>query len=163
MWKEYKIKQGEHYSNGPLISIHTQKTITFEAEFTDSCLYHIPGPDMLDINKLYGSTDCYSTMHQNSYRIGWRHNGYGIIEIFAYWYHDGIRGFRKLGDTFPGNKDYYQVSAMHDQYKFWFNNLPEFNIARYKRCNGGIRFRSFPYFGGNQPAPQDMTIKINEL
>lgn len=132
--------------------------MSFDARFTKSCLY-TPKDD--DINKLYGFTDCNSNVHDNSVRFGWRHNGSGTIEIFAYWYVDGLRGFSKMGETTPDATDQYEIWARDDKYTFRFNGT-EFSVRRTKNCEKGLRIRLFPYFGGNERAPDNIVIFIYE-
>lgn len=119
------------------------------------------GIDAYDINKLYGFTDANSLVHDNSIRIGWRHNGAGIIEIFAYWYAGGKRGIEKLGETMPYIQDEYELRARNGYYYFRFNNK-EFSTNRKVDAEHGIRVRLFPYFGGNKSAPNDIRISIRE-
>lgn len=164
MGKWYTINEGDHYaSNKPLISITTSNIMRFNAIFDGRCLYNlnILSEDMYDINKLYGATDCFSSIHQNSYRFGWRHDGNSSIEIYAYWYRDGVRGSHLMGSTIPNYYDSFELGTIGNNYYFSFNG-EEFLTERSKSCNGGIRFRAFPYFGGNKPAPNDMSIYIEE-
>lgn len=162
-WEGYEIKKGEHYSHRTgiprrLVSLYEGRHLLFQATFTNSCLYT---PENDDINKLYGFTDVNSLVHDNSVRFGWRHDGSGIIEIFAYWYIDGIRGWEKLGETSPYIKDDYEIWARNGWYYFRFNTN-EFSIQRSKDAEHGIRNRLFPYFGGDKTAPNDILIFIHE-
>lgn len=163
VWDAYEIKKGEHYSKRTgmgrrLISLRDGRHLHFKAMFTNSCLYE---PQDDDINKLYGFTDANSLVHENSVRIGWRHDGSGQIEIFAYWYKDGVRGIQKLGITTPNIEDEYEIWARNGWYYFRFNQT-EFSTERTKDSERGVRTRLFPYFGGNKPAPNDILIFIYE-
>lgn len=162
-WDGYEIRKGEHYSRRSgmprrIVSLFEGRHLEFEARFTSSCLYQ---PYYDDLNKLYGFTDCNSGVHENSVRFAWRHNGKGKIEIFAYWYVEGTRGFYKMGETEIEIPDTYEIWAKNDSYYFRFNNV-EFSTPRLKNCDHGLRVRLFPYFGGNAPAPNDMLILIFE-
>jgi len=161
-WDRYEIKQDRHYSHLFLYKLKAYKEgrhMLFKAKFTESCLYDVRDDD---INKLYGFTDANSGVHDNSVRFGWRHNGKGYIEIFAYWYNDNKRGWKKLGDTIPEQIDTYEIWARDTQYYFRFND----NIHIVYREFGfkhGLRLRLYPYFGGNRPAPNDIIIYIHEI
>lgn len=161
-WDAWQIDKGEHTSHriGLMRAFPSIKTgsLVFDAYFTEECLYDISqlGNDAGDINKLYGISNL--RIHENSARFGWRHNGKGKIEIFAYWYNNGERFFEKVGETIPYTKDYYQVSSLNDSYIFTFNNV---EILRDGKSEG-VKFRCFPYFGGNPTAPQTMRIFIYE-
>lgn len=162
-WDAYEIRQGQHFSHRTgmpkrLLSLQDGRHMKFDAYFTNSCLYE---PSSDDINKLYGFTDANSSVHKNSVRFGWRHDGKGTIEIFAYWYADGVRGVQRLGETLPYQKDTYEIWARNGYYNFWFNNV-EFTVPRKHDPEHGVRVRLFPYFGGNDPAPNDILIFIRE-
>lgn len=165
-WDSYEIRRGEHYSRRSgmprrLVSLKDGRHLRFDAYFTNSCLYDTTGMgyDAYDINKLYGFTDANST--KNSTRIGWRHNGSGTIEVFAYWHRDGRIGFQKLGETYPYKKDQYELWARNGYYYYRFNDV-EFSTPRTVDAEQGVRVRLFPYFGGDKKAPNDMTIFILE-
>lgn len=163
-WEGYVIEKGKHYSKRSgmprrLVSLQDGRHMLFKARFTTSCLY-TPVDD--DIHKLYGFTDCNSTVHENSVRFGWRHNGFGVIEIFAYWYNGGKLFYKYMGDTYPPHRvDEYELWTRDDEYYFRFNEVV-FTTSRSKDCRHGVRTRLFPYFGGNKPAPQEMMIFIFE-
>lgn len=161
-WSIYKIKKNHHYSKRLIYRAKAYKEgrhMLFKARFTESCLYKVIDDD---IHKLYGFTDTDSLVHENSVRFGWRHDGKGYIEIFAYWYSNGQRGFKKLGETIPGQIDTYEIWAKEYTYFFRFND-DTYMYLRPPRPEHGLRLRLYPYFGGNLVAPNDMTIHIHEI
>ena len=163
MFCTYTIKTNHHYLYHHIFRwpFCSSRKISFRAKFDSNCLYDtaITGDD---INKLYGATDYYSTVHSNSVRFGWRHDGKGNIEIFAYWYVNGKRGFYKLGQTLPDQINNYEILINDDSYYFRFDEI-EFITHRTKKASGGIRFRLFPYFGGDHKDPQTSTILIENI
>lgn len=169
-WDAWEIKKGHnasHRSGMPTRSIGLQagRHMRFDAYFTNSCLYDTTGfskAEFTDINKLYGFCDANSYVNENSTRIGWRHNGDGKIEIFAYWHSDGKFAFKKLGETVPYQKDEYELWARNGNYFYRFNNVTLDTAVRSKDAEHGVRFRLWPYFGGNLPAPNDIQIFIHE-
>lgn len=167
-WDGYEIKKGENFSHRSgmprrIIGLQDGRHMRFDAYFTNSNLYDIAemGVDKYDINKLYGFTDVNSPVDDNSTRIGWRHDGNGKIEIFAYWHRDGDFGFEKLGETSPYEKDEYELWAKNDTYYYRFNNV-EFSTKRSVKAEHGLRVRLWPYFGGDADCPNDMIIFIHE-
>jgi hypothetical protein len=161
-WDIYEIKQNRHYSSHECISFYDGSVLRFNAKFAKSCLYDIDKTDGEgDLNKLYGFTDCRSTIHQNSVRFAWRHDGQGNIEIFGYLYVDGIRNFFPMGITIPGRVDSYELHAEADRYYLRFNNT-DTTLARSKTCSSE-RMKSFPYFGGSMPAPNTMHLYIHQF
>lgn len=163
MYTTYQIKRSHHYLYHHIFRwpFHHGKRLLFNAIFKADCLYDvsITGDD---INKLYGICDNWSTVHRNSARFGWRHDGKGKIEIFAYWYVNGIRYYIRMGDTEPSLINTYEILIESHTYCFKFNDNI-LSIPRYKRDNFGIKFRFFPYFGGDHVDPQTSTILIEEL
>jgi hypothetical protein len=162
-WDGYEIKKGDHYSHRSgmprgIGTFMSGRHMKFDAIFTSSTLYQ---PYYDDINKLYGFTDANATVHENSVRFGWRHDGKGSIEIFAYWYADGKRGFHKMGETQIETTNQYELWAKDDTYYFRFNNV-EFETERHTKSEHGLRKRLWPYFGGNAAAPNEMLILIYE-
>lgn len=168
-WDAYEIKKGDHFSKRsghPIRSMGLQagRHMRFDAYFTNSCLYDTTGLSkqvFTDINKLYGFCDVNSWVNDNSTRIGWRHNGNGKIEIFAYWHRDGNFGYHKLGETDPYTKDQYELWARNGYYYYRFNDV-EFKTERSIDAEHGVRVRLWFYFGGNMTAPNDMQVFIYE-
>ena len=162
-WDGYLIPKGDHYSHrsgmGPrIVSLFDGRHLHFSVQFTKSCIYVRPDSA---INKLYGFTDCNSTVHENSARFGWRVRPDSSIDLFAYWYLDSRMNWKWLGNTKIFIANDYEIWAKGDEYYFRFNER-EFRTYRSKRCVHGIRERLFPYFGGNGTAPQDILILIYE-
>ena len=96
-WTEYLIPKGEHYSQSAAIQITNVNKLEFTAVFDSSCRYNtIKKDNQLDLNKLYGFSDCGTDHHENSARFAWRWNG-EKIEIHAYCYVNGKRMSQYLG------------------------------------------------------------------
>lgn len=160
-WDGYVIEKGEHksklaedYLNAPI----NENRLIFKARFLDGMYY---SPAYEDLNKLYGFCDCNSTVHQNSARFAWRHNGKGVVEIYTYVYADGKREFKKIGETYHNTVNEYEIIAKGDKYVFKFDDKI-IEHQRTKNCKHGLRIRLYPYFGGNNPAPERQLIHIYE-
>lgn len=161
-WEGYLIERGSHYSHRSglppgVANLFDGRHLTFQAMFFKNCIY--VGDSA--INKLYGFTDCNSTVHENSVRFGWRVRADSTIDIFAYHYIDGSRYWHFMGNTCPNKADDYEIWAKGHDYYFRFNEK-EFITYRSKSCVHGIRERLFPYFGGSATAPHQMQIEIYE-
>lgn len=173
-----KIKKGRHYPY--LIPIVLPFWIekkegnfrTARFRFTDSCMFDLKNEDQHDVNKLFG----FSIGHhqkKSSFRFGWRPLLNNMtIEIVAYEYHDGVRQ-----KTMP----IYEVQ-LNKWYKFRIGYLPLINRTHYlimdEETNklikdreiyefindfnlskkSGLGYTLGIYFGGNEKAPQDITI-----
>ena len=153
MSKKTIIKKGTH---GP-IKIPKVKInpilLQYEITFTDSCKYDI-GQDQSDINKLFG-IGYLPFHHYNSVRIGWNYNiKINKIDIWAYWYKKGVRGWEWLDCV-----NFMQPSYMEIQIKNTEHIIRTKNSYFSVPVNGeSIGYLLRPYFGGNQKAPHDIKI-----
>lgn len=156
-WNGYRIDKGSHYSKGRVLSSVHGNRLLFDAVFTKECLH-----DSLitDLNKLYGFVDANSSVHRNSARFAWVSTG-NKIDIYVYLYRDGVRTFKKIGETLPNERHSYEIRAKGNSYLFKFDTV-EMRFNRFHYTDKGARLRLYPYFGGNLPAPNDMLILIFE-
>lgn len=153
------ICKGCHYSSGwSLGSVHTGVTFQeFKVKFSASCLT-LPGKPNCDTdtNKLFGWS--HGHHHSNSIRMGWR-SAQGLIRLSGYIYQNGImttKGFVSV----PVNT-WITCGIEH---------VPELGIVRFyangktlempytRKPSWGYLLK--PYFGGDCPAPVNMTIEI---
>lgn len=149
----YRISEGEHYST-PVESFSIDSNpLVFYAVFDKSAQCETE-----DINKLFGFSDCNSTVHDSSARFGWRwHNE--RIEIFSYVYCAGERSFTYITDVPADREIRYEIRMTASKYQFVVGN----KMVEEDRCNGcekGIYQSLHPYFGGDEPACQDIRIRI---
>tara|TARA_R110000751_G_scaffold298951_2_gene409205 strand:- start:522 stop:1031 length:510 start_codon:yes stop_codon:yes gene_type:complete len=166
--KTFKIPQRKHYS-GLHVCPHigsniAQKYVTFDK----SSIYQFRTEDQYDINKLFGLS--YGLHHTNSARFGWRSLGKFStkIEILAYCYVDGkrVESDDDLLVTLVNiNEEYrYQLITDYDNYGFVvYNNKNEIVGSKFIPHNKLPLwgYKLYPYFGGNNPAPHDITIKMS--
>lgn len=155
----YLIEAGEHYADGVNAAAQISPELHFEATFDDSAIYATEDPrNQHDINKLYGFSDCSSHHHTNSARFGWRWLD-GALEIFAYIYVDGERMWEHLGDATIGEASHYDLVTDGAEYVFTFDGT---TVRMPRGCagDGGVKYRLYPYFGGDETAPHDITIEI---
>lgn len=157
----YTIKKGKHTIGFRFgLNLFTKK-ITKHISFNESCKYLIKGEDQYDWSKLFGISQGYHKW--NSFRVVWRYNPKkDVIEIGTYQYIKG-KLFKSyllqmpLGKVYKFeltvDKLYYGLSVTSDA----GNNI-HLNLFR-RGVNLG--YMLFPYFGGNQPAPQDISICIS--
>lgn len=139
--------------------------------FTESCMFDLHDEDQWDVNKLFGFSIGYH--HKTSFRFGWRPKlDSGLIEIVAYEYHDGMRQktmpickipinkqYRfKIGYLPHINRTYYSVQDVETQKKIAEREIYEFSNDIELKKKGGLGYTLGIYFGGNEKAPQDITI-----
>ncbi|NDK54497.1 hypothetical protein GWO68_01075 [Pontibacter sp. BT213] len=156
----YTIKKGQHDSNAPF-QIRNVSSLKFEATFNASAMYETAVKEnQADINKLYGVADCHTDHHTNSVRFGWRWFN-DQLEIHAYTYRNKERQSKLLG-VVELNKTYtYEIVLADNKYIFKLNGE---TVELPRNCNGkGEGYQLYPYFGGDEVAPHDVTIAIREL
>jgi len=154
----FSVEGGKHKFH-PRMPELSKKRLKFRANFDSTCLYNLKTKDQADINKLYGLSSLF--IHKHSVRFGWRVEG-RVIRIFAYWYRKGVRGWADLGTVQPDEWNEYSIEQLPN--KFWLFKLndTEFRIPPIDWCTK-YGFKSFPYFGGNVPAPHSMDIGLYEI
>lgn len=157
----YTILKGDHESLHPFVT-RNQTVLRFRAAFNNSGHYNTTDVNnQADVNKLYGFSDCGGHHQENSARFGWRWYN-NRMEILAYCYIDGERQDPILIDTVALNKvNNYSLIFDKDRYVFVLNNKSVVMIP--KSCKyDGLRYLLYPYFGGDETAPQEIKIWIEE-
>ena len=163
--KTFKIKEGSHRS-GFHLGFTFKNSIKFECVFDESCLYSFPfgHKSYDDINKLFGMSTTWFH-HKQSARIGWRCMDGNLIEILTYSYNDGVRKNEEhdlLGLVRPGEKFVCSITDKEDKYDFTFQKGSKSNYAYDAKQKDWFVFHYFlwPYFGGDTPAPHDMSLQL---
>ncbi|MCE7038861.1 hypothetical protein [Dyadobacter sp. CY312] len=158
----YTIKTGSHEVENNTNGLFTSSSMRFQAVFDSSCIYKNRfAENQNDINKLMGFSDCSSPHQSNSARFGWNWRD-NALRIYAYIYVDGQRQEKELGTTEIGKVTSFGIKTDGNSYIFTFNGH---DTAMPRHCSGGtgIAYKLLPYFGGDEPAPQDIRIKIRNL
>lgn len=193
--ERYKILEGEHRSGWYLRPFINRTVMHGEFQFNEDCLY---SRDLSDqINKLCGF--CFLHHHFQSIRIGWRPNrmdtdkpeerrtGRYLIELFMYYYSNGVRHWKKIHDVVVGKRFRFTLRMESGILSATISNGGARTLAEplywdVKRRNITLRWQEpeaklkhdlsgkpyhpyagyllFPYFGGQMPAIRDMTIAL---
>lgn len=161
---KYVIAKGQHYPNNDSNTIVIVKTgeLKFIARFDSSAIYTTANPNnQADINKLYGFSDNNAFHHFFSARFGW--NWYqNALHLWAYNYNDSTREFKDLGTIAIGKDHNCSIKVQGNQYIFTLNGKST-AVKRTSPTVMGEGYKLFPYFGGDETAPHDVTIWIKEL
>ena len=157
---KYLIRKGEHHATLSYIKTDLAK-LNFRALFDSSAIYQTSLPsNQGDINKLYGVSDCESYHHTNSARFGWRWYN-EKLEIWAYTYSGGKRDFALMDTVGFDAFNEYEIEFLEDKYVFRLNDK---KLEMPRSCGSTAKgYKLFPYFGGDEAAPQDINILIEEL
>lgn len=157
----YKIKKGKHRSGIHIRPHFGTKRMAWTVRFDESCTYDIGMPDQLDVNKLCGIS--HGLHHKDSARFGWTSVG-NRIELFAYYYTNGVRSFKSMGVHDIGedielyitvSKEFYHMTVQSKSDSIIRKDRTERNV---KACKYG--YMLYPYFGGNQTAPHDVKMSL---
>ena len=158
----YTIKTGSHEVENNVNSLYSSNSMRFQAIFDSSCIYKTVIPEnQNDINKLMGFSDCSSPHQSNSARFGWnwRENA---LRIYAYIYVDGARQEKELGTVQLEKTSTFSLKTNGNTYVFTLNGQ-ETVMPRHCSAGTGIAYKLLPYFGGDEPAPKDIKIKIRDI
>ena len=162
-YKVYKIEKGTHAPIIPKVGSMQSDVLIFNAIFDESAMYQtLTEENQHDINKLMGFSDCNAIHHDNSARFGWRWLE-EKLEIHAYCYVNSERITELIGTVDFNEKVNYTLQLTDNQYIFQINDEQPVFISRGDLCEIGIYYMLYPYFGGNEVAPQDISIQIQTL
>ena len=156
----YKIKEGKH-SSAKMIRTLVSDLLEFECRFDSSAVYQTSIPqNQGDINKLYGFSECNQTHQKNSARFGWRWFN-DKLEIHAYVYNHGVRSSEFIKSVEIGSVSKYRIEISGDKYLFSVDGV-SVEMDRTSKCNTGLYYMLYPYFGGDETAPHDIKIYIKD-
>ena len=160
----YKIGKGQNYSNNDsTLLIFTNYTVqNFIARFDSSVIYTTVVPShQTDINKLYGFADNNMFHQVYSARFGWNWLKDGL-HLWGYNYNNGvIDSISTVTNSI--NKDINcSIKVLPNNYIFSVDGKETY-MLRTSPTAMGVGYKLFPYFGGHEPAPHDITILIKEL
>ena len=153
----FTINEGSHSTDHPFRGFDGN-SINFEAKFHTCAQYTCKDPkNQADINKLMGFSSCNTHHHQNSARVGWRWYN-NQMEIFAYVYDNGNRIEEFITAVPVGEYNQYSITRNQQGYLFKVNETKK-QILTTSTCSGTANYMLWPYFGGDETAPHDITIK----
>lgn len=164
----YRIHKGKHRAWPPRLGLWYNKyAIRRRVRFDFDCRYKIESDDQYDINKLFG-IGYFPNHHKESARFGWRFDyDENKFIISAYCYINGERVMKDICAC-VANKDYDMViEVMPYHYEFYVrqseNNLKVGGHMQYRTHKKEFSYPLGLYFGGNQTAPHEMTIKMKRI
>ena len=156
-FKTYSIKKGRH-SSGFHYKSDYKETIEFDVIFDESSIYETEDPvNQADINKLYGVSDGGSHHMESSIRIGWRWYN-NNLELLWFKHELGELSYGLI-ETIDVNKTYRcKIELKSNTYEISVDNkkvsTPRLFKGVYKH------YYLYPYFGGDERAPHNISIKI---
>lgn len=158
----YTIPKGGQYCDKSFLQTVSYEKLAFIVKFDSSAIYKtIAASNQNDINKLFGFSDNNRPHHEFSARFGWRWSN-DALRLFAYNYNDGVRSSKELGTVEIGKENQCSIIVEKDKYIFTLNGKSE-SMPRTSTTAKGEGYKLYPYFGGDEMAPHNITIQIKEL
>jgi len=161
-FRVYTIPAGQH-SSGTFINHPDNSRISFQFMLDQSAYYESEIPEnQHDVNKIYGMSD-FGLRHQKySIRLGWRYIN-NNLELCWLRHEEGRHSSATIRVIEPD----IIYSATIDIKTFYYVIVIDSDttlVRRRPEGNWGLirRYYLYPYFGGNEYAPHDITIKIKE-
>jgi hypothetical protein len=153
------IPAGQHDAVGTAVVLTAEDSIRFSVRFDPTAVYSSADPaNQFDINKLRGRSDCSTHHHENSARVGWRWTG-NAVELSAYVYVAGTRRSAVLGEVGIGAWHDLALDFTPTGYRFELDGR-ELTMPRGCSASGLLKYELWPYFGGDEVAPHDITIEV---
>ena len=161
-FKKYTIRAGQHYADEKAFVPVETSELQFLVRFDSSAVYQSTDPEnQYDINKLYGFSDNGGLHQQYSARFGWRWSD-GALRLFAYVYNGGDVASEEITTVAIGTDARCAIKVTADQYLFYCNEVIK-QMPRQSKTAKGKGYLLYPYFGGNEPAPHDVSVWIKNL
>ena len=156
---KYTIVSGQQYSDQSSYKAVETNEMKFVVRFDSTAIYQTKSAEnQYDINKLYGFSDNNSDHHQYSARFGWRWSG-NALRLFAYIYNAGAVSSKELAIVDIGKEINCSIQVTSSSYLFTVNGITE-RMPRMASTPKGKGYQLYPYFGGDEAAPHDITILL---
>jgi len=157
----YFIPAGSHYCTTSTIKPVNTSEMKFAVKFDSSAIYTTIDPlNQSDINKLYGFSEGFNNQY-NSARFGW--SWYNKrLNIFAYVYKKGVRAQKKITSVAIGKEHTFSIKVSGSSYIFTINGITA-TLGRGLSTATASGYQQYPYFGGDEVAPHNVTILIRNL
>jgi hypothetical protein len=159
---KYTIKKGQQYCDMNTMAKVEYEELKFKVKFDSSAIYTtISVENQWDINKLFGFSDNNKYHHEFSARFGWNWSRNGLT-LFAYTYNNSVRESKSLGTVAIGQEHNCSIKVTADKYIFTLNGKVE-TMPRTSTTTKAVGYKLYPYFGGDELAPHDVSIWISEI
>ena len=165
---KFLIKKGKHYCNQFLhkfLNLLTfKKKLQYIVKFNSSCAYSLNEKDQMDINKLFGFSNGFYH-HQDSARFGWSYLN-GKIVLHAYCYNNGKRVNSYICRVELEDENKLTIFVEDSCYVFEVEKLKtgsKSKVKIFKEKKFSFGYNLWPFFGGNNPAPHDMSIEMTKI
>ena len=156
----YTIPKGGHYALQSSVKPFNGNVLSYTVRFDSSAIYYTSDPkNQADVNKVFGFSD-NNHHHETSARFGWNWDG-RQLQLYAYCYSAGVRSVLPL-ESVDINREYLcSIKVLSDRYEFSLSGS-KFYISRSSSSLQATGYHLYPYFGGDETAPHEITIFLRE-
>jgi hypothetical protein len=159
---KYTILKGMQYCDKSSYLPVDCSQLTFKVKFDSSSIYKtLDKNNQTDINKLFGFSDNNAAHHEFSARFGWRWSN-DALRIFGYVYNNSVMSFKEIGTVKIGDENVCSIKISGTKYIFTLNDR-QIEMPRASVTPLAEGYKLWPYFGGNEMAPHDISIWIMEM
>lgn len=159
-WEELCHSEGDHKSRPYNLSWQDRDELTYSWRFNETAIYDLAGDDQYDWNKLTGLSFHLWDNHKNSAMVGWRWTSGGDVELNAYFHIGGERVFTEIIAYIPIGEEFR--TAIRRNGDGWVTvSIAGREVRKFmgECCNNDKSREIYPWFGGNNPAPQLICIE----
>lgn len=158
----YLIRKGNNFSDQTgFRSVTVNGTMSFMARFDQSAVYTTVDPvNQYDINKLWGFSEGLSNSY-NSARVGWAYNE-GALRLYGYVYAKGKRHSAEITTVPIGTDITCSIRLSGSSYVITANGK-SVTLPRGTTSTRASGLQQYPYFGGDERAPQDIRIQVRPI
>ncbi|WP_018613092.1 hypothetical protein [Segetibacter koreensis] len=159
---EYKILKGQQYCDKSTYKLVEYASLSFVVKFDSTAIYKTTDPaNQEDINKLFGFSDNNAQHQQYSARFGWRWSN-NALRLFGYTYNNSIRSSKELGSIDIGTENNCSIKVSESVYIFTLNGKSQ-TMPRESKTTKAEGYQLYPYFGGDEVAPHNISIWMKVL
>lgn len=166
----YVIPKGKHASKlkgrfpGDKLRTLKRDRLEFRARFDETARYNAGIRNQADINKLMGFSEANSHHRKNSIRFGWRYDLLtDSIEVFAYAYEESKRWYQRITKVAINQSVKYCIQITDQAFYLIVDDAQVVEFQRTVKNKKGIYYLLFPFFGGNEVAPHDINVYVEEM
>lgn len=154
----YLIRKGNHYCDQNAVKSVSTSEMKFTAKFNSSAIYTTVDPvNQYDINKLWGFSEGLNHQY-NSARIGWSYNN-NALRLYGYVYSKGVRYSQEITAVSLNTEILCSIKLSGSNYLITANGITV-TLPRGLSTTKASGYQLYPYFGGDETAPQDITIDL---
>jgi hypothetical protein len=156
------ILKGQQYCDKSTYQAVKYDQLSFLVQFDSSAIYQTTNPNnQNDINKLLGFSDNNAAHHEYSARFGWRWSN-NALHLFGYIYNNSVRSSKEIGTIPIGSENNCLIKVSDSTYTFTVNSK-SVTMPRASKTVKADGYKLYPYFGGDEMAPHNISIWIKEL